>query len=259
MLGSVFLEMIESLNNTLFAAGYQLMLGQSGYSPEHEDALLEAIIGRRPDGIFITGVMHAGKGRTKLLASGIPVVETWDLTPTPIDMLIGFSHEKIGRETAEFLIKKTHKRFALIRAGDERAERRAAAFQETLAKHGLHEAFVVNVGAARTIMGGREALVSILQNAADVDAVFCSSDLLALGAITEAVARGITVPRQIAIMGFGDVPFLESVIPALTTVRINGAAMGRTAADFLVARAEGRVVDKRIVDVGFSIIARESA
>ncbi len=259
MLGSVFLEMIEALNNSLFASGYQLMLGQSGYSPEHEDALLDAIIGRRPDGIFLTGVMHSGKGRTKLLASGIPVVETWDLTPTPIDMLIGFSHAKIGVDTAEFLLRKGYKRFALIRADDARAERRATAFQETLAKQGLREAFVVNVGASRSIMGGRDALVSILQNAPDVDAVFCSSDLLALGAITEAGARGIGVPRQIAIMGFGDVPFLENVIPALTTVHINGEAMGCTAADYLVARAEGRTVEKRIVDVGFSIIERDSA
>ncbi len=259
MLGSVFLEMVESLNNALFASGYQLMLGQSGYSPEHEDALLDAIIGRRPDGIFLTGVMHSGKGRTKLLASGIPVVETWDLTPTPIDMLIGFSHAKIGQEVAEFLLRKGYKRMALIRADDERAERRARAFQEVLAKQGLREAFVVNVGTSRSILGGREALVSVMQHAPDVDAIFCSSDLLALGAITEAGARGIRVPQQIAIMGFGDVPFLESVIPALTTVRINGAEMGRTAATYLIARAQGQAVEQPIVDLGFSIVQRDSA
>ena len=80
---SVFMETIEALNSTLFDAGYQLMLGQSGYSADREELLLEAIIGRRPDGIFLTGIMGAGKGRTRLVASGIPVVETWDLTPRP--------------------------------------------------------------------------------------------------------------------------------------------------------------------------------
>src|SRR3546814_390965 len=83
---SVFMETIEALNGTLFDAGYQLMLGQSGYSAKREELLLEAIIGRRPDGIFLTGIMQQGKGRTRLLASGIPVVETWDLTPTPLDI-----------------------------------------------------------------------------------------------------------------------------------------------------------------------------
>jgi LacI family gluconate utilization system Gnt-I transcriptional repressor len=110
---SVFMETIESLNDTLFDAGYQLMLGQSGYSPVREEALLEAIIGRRPDGIFLTGILPPGKARTRLLASGIPVVETWDLTPTPIDMLIGFSHSAIGREVARYLLAKGH-RLSLI-------------------------------------------------------------------------------------------------------------------------------------------------
>lgn len=259
LLGSVFLEMVEALNNTLFEAGYQLMLGQSGYSQDHEEALLDAIIGRRPDGIFLTGIMNPGKGRTRLLASGIPVVETWDLTPTPVDMLIGFSHTAAGKEVAEFLIRKGHKRFGLIRADDERATRRATAFMAALESHGLPAPVVVNVGATRSIRGGRDALSELLHQMPDVQAIFCSSDMMATGAITEATARGISVPKQLAIMGFGDVPFTADLIPALTTVHINGGDMGRKAAQYLIARAEGREVAHPIVDVGFSIIERDSA
>ena len=94
--GPVFLETIQALTEALAESGYQLMLGQGGYSNAREDALLDAIIGRRPDGIVLTGIMHSAGGRRRLLAAGIPVVETWDLTPTPIDMLVGFSHEKVG-------------------------------------------------------------------------------------------------------------------------------------------------------------------
>ncbi|MBQ1767427.1 MAG: LacI family DNA-binding transcriptional regulator, partial [Aquincola sp.] len=86
--GPVFLQTIQSLTAALEAHGYQLMLGQTGYVDSREDALLEAIIGRRPDGIVLTGIMHSAHGRQRLLAAGIPVVETWDLTPTPIDMLV---------------------------------------------------------------------------------------------------------------------------------------------------------------------------
>ena len=259
LLGSVFLEMVEALNNTLFEAGYQLMLGQSGYSQAHEEALLGAIIGRRPDGIFLTGIMNPGKGRTRLLASGIPVVETWDITPTPIDMLIGFSHTAVGRAAAEYLMRKGHKRFALIRADDERAARRADAFAETLASHGMETPVVVNVGAVRSIKAGRDALSEVLSQLPAVQAIFCSSDMIATGAITEATVRGIKVPEQLAIMGFGDVPFTADLIPALTTVHINGADMGQKAAQYLIARAEGREVEQPIVDVGFSIVERDSA
>jgi LacI family gluconate utilization system Gnt-I transcriptional repressor len=255
---SVFMETIESLNGGLFDAGYQLMLGQSGYSSAHEELLLEAVIGRRPDGIFLTGILPPGKSRTRLLASGIPVVETWDLTPTPIDMLIGFSHSDIGREVANFLLNKGRKRLALVRADDERAGRRATAFAEAVSLHGHQNVLVVNVGDSRSLKSGREAMVRILHDAPDVDAIFCSSDLLALGVMTEARAQGVAVPERVAIVGFGDVPFLSDMVPSLSTVRINGADIGRQAARFLIDRAEGRAVDPRVVDVGFAIIERDT-
>lgn len=256
---SVFMPTIEALNDTLFDAGYQLMLGQSSYSASREESLLEAIIGRRPDGIFLTGILRPGLGRTRLMASGIPVVETWDLTPTPIDMLVGFSHADIGREVARFLLGKGRRKLALIRAEDERADRRASAFTDAVVRAGFGPVAVVNVGASRSLLSGRKALGELLAQAPDVDAVFCSSDLLALGVLTEARERGIAIPDQLAIMGFGDVPFAADMAPALSTVHINGVDIGRLAARNLIDRAEGREVAQRVVDVGFSIVERETS
>ena len=256
---SVFNETIEALNGALFEAGYQLMLGQTGYSAEREELLLESVISRRPDGIFITGIMPPGKARTRLMASGIPVVETWDLTPTPIDMLIGFSHADIGQAVAKYLLEKGKKKFAIVTADDERASRRNKAFVDVVKAQNLEVVTFHNVGDLRTLKSGREALNSVLLKRPDVDAIFCSSDLLALGVLTEARAQNISVPQQISIMGFGDVPFVEDMIPALTTVKINGAEIGRLAAQCLVDRAQGKVVSQHIVDVGFSIVSRESA
>lgn len=256
---SVFMGTIESLNATLFDAGYQLMLGQTSYSAVREEALLEAIIGRRPDGIFLTGLLPPGKGRTMLLASGIPVVESWDLTPTPIDMLIGFSHSDIGRDVARYLAGRGHRKMAMVMANDERANRRATAFKEEVLQQGLAPVVEVNVGAVRSMQSGRDALTRLLQRVPDVDAVFCSSDLLALGVLTQARVLGLDVPGQLAIMGFGDTPLASDVVPALSSVRINGDEIGRLAALCLMARAEGREVPQPLVDVGFSIIARDSA
>lgn len=257
--GPVFLQTVQALTEVLAGQGYQLMLGQSGYVDSREDALLDAIIGRRPDGIVLTGIMHSPQGRKRLLASGIPVVETWDLTPTPIDMLVGFSHVDVGRAVADFLYAKGRRRLAMVAGDDERSNRRQQAFAQSARAAGLREVAVVNVPAPTTLKSGRAGLADLLQRLPDTDAVFCSSDLLALGVMTEAQARGIAVPGQLSVVGFGDLEFSADLHPALTTVRIDGTAIGLQAAQFIVDRAEGREVAQHVVDIGFSIVERDSA
>jgi LacI family gluconate utilization system Gnt-I transcriptional repressor len=259
--GPVFLETIQSLTEALAQAGYQLMLGQGGYGGGREDALLEAIIGRRPDGIVLTGILHSVAGRRRLMSCGIPVVETWDLTPTPIDMLVGFSHADVGRRVAEFLHAKGRRALAVISANDERARRRQDAFVAAARSLGQADVPVVMVPAPTTLGSGRKALAELLEGRgpAEVDAVYCSSDLLALGVLTQAQAMGAAVPDRLAVVGFGDLDFAADLHPALTTVRIDGGAIGRQAARFIVDRAEGRQDGPRIVDIGFSIVDRASA
>ena len=256
--GPVFLATVQALTEALAERGYQLMLGQSGYTGSREDALLEAIIGRRPDGIVLTGIMHSPEGRRRLLACGIPVVETWDLTPTPIDMLVGFSHVEVGRAVARFLHAKGRRRLAAVSADDERARRRCDAFRAAVQELGLPEAKVVYEPAPTTLRCGRDGLARLLQAPDAVDAVFCSSDLLALGVMTEARVRGIGVPGQLAVVGFGDLEYAADLDPSLTTVHIKGAAIGQQAARFIVDRVEGRDVAQRVIDIGFSIVERSS-
>jgi LacI family gluconate utilization system Gnt-I transcriptional repressor len=256
--GPVFLGTVQALTEALAERGYQLMLGQAGYAGGREDALLEAIIGRRPDGIVLTGIMHSAEGRRRLLASGMPVVETWDLTPTPIDMLVGFSHVEVGRAVAAHLHAKGRRRLAVVGGDDERAVRRTEAFRSAARSLGLAEVRVVTVPAPTTLRSGREALARLLREGGDIDAVFCSSDLLALGVLTEARVRSLGVPQQLSVIGFGDLQFAADLDPALSTVHIKGDAIGRQAAQFIVDRVEGREVSQRVIDIGFSIVDRES-
>ena len=256
---SVFLQTVQSLTDSLFHADYQLMLGQTGYSAEREDALLEAIIGRRPDGIVLTGIMHSPEGRRLLQASGIPVVETWDFTPNPIDMLVGLSHEQLGAAVCKHLHTKGRRRLGLLSGDDERAARRRKGFYAEAGRLGLREPALQLEKSPTSHTEGRAGLAALLAAQPDIDAVFCSSDMLALGVLTEAQARAMAVPDQLAVVGFGDIEFAQTVIPSLTTVRIDGTRMGQTAAGFIADRAEGKTVAEPVVDIGFSIMERESA
>lgn len=257
--GSVFLETVQALTDTLAARNYQLMLGQSGYAGSREDALIDAIVGRRPDGIVLTGIMHSAEGRRRLLASGIPVVETWDLTPTPIDMLVGFSHEKVGEQAAAWLHGRGYRRLGIITAGDHRAALRRAGFERRLHELGVRKVPACVVESPSTLGNGRAGLLDLLATDARIDAIFCSSDVLAHGAIIEAQAQGLAVPGNLAIMGFGNLGFAADTHPALTTVHVDGAAIGAQAARFIIDRVEGRDPGQRVRDIGFSIIGRASA
>jgi LacI family gluconate utilization system Gnt-I transcriptional repressor len=240
------------------------MLGQSGYENSREDDLLEAVIGRRPAGVVLTGVMRSPQARRRLLNAGFPVVETWDLTPTPIDMLVGFSHERIGDAVAEFLHARGRRRVALVSGTDERSQRRSAAFTRRALELGMAHAGetaipTISVTPPTTLGAGRRAMVELRGRYHDIDAVFCSSDVMAQGVMLEAQLGQVAVPEELAVVGFGDLSFARDLHPALTSVHVDGAAVGRIAAEFILARMNGKEVAEPVRDLGFHIVERASA
>jgi LacI family gluconate utilization system Gnt-I transcriptional repressor len=254
--GPVFLPTVAVLTEALAERGYQLMLGQSGYEGHREDELLEAVIGRRPDGIVLTGVMHSPEGRRRLQAAGVPVVETWDLSLAPIDMLVGFSHSAVGTAVADYLRARGRRRLAVVTGSDRRAGLRAQGFVSAALGAGLAEPEVVTVPAPTTMRSGRAAMQQLAS--LGLDGIFCSSDLLAMGVAAQAQVDGRVVGQDLAVVGFGDLEFAADTVPALTTVHIDAQDIGRQAARFIVERAEGREVGERVVDVGFRIVERAS-
>ncbi|WP_144630530.1 LacI family DNA-binding transcriptional regulator [Bordetella genomosp. 13] len=256
--GSLFGGMLTALTRSLEAKGFQLMVGQSGYDAPREDALLRAIIGRRPDGIVLTGVMHSEQGRALLKASGIPIVETWDTTDTPIDMLLSLSHDDIGAAVSRYLHESGKTRQAVLCGDDERAHRRAQSFARTAVQLGLPEPVIHYLPAPTTHAQGREGLRR-LQQGEGIDSVFCTSDLMASGVITEALAQGLRVPEDLSVVGFGDMEFAASMLPSITSVHVDGAAIGAQAAQMIAARVNGEAPPQAVVRIGFEIVRRDSA
>ncbi|KXJ65960.1 hypothetical protein AXY46_14185 [Achromobacter xylosoxidans] len=76
--------------------------------------------------------------------------------------------------------------------------------------------------------------------------------------LTEARVRGLRVPQDLAVCGFGGADFAAHLAPSLTTVQVDGANIGAQAARILMARCRGESTQERIIDVGFQIVERES-
>jgi LacI family gluconate utilization system Gnt-I transcriptional repressor len=255
---TMFVDTVQGLSDQLAAHGYHQLLCLTGYSIELEEELVSAILSRRPDGIVLTGINHSQNLRKKLLSTGLPVVETWDLTPTPIDMLVGFSHEKIGNAIGRYLFDKGYRRFGLVWADDERAALRRRGLEDFLHQHGLSNIPAAMVPTPATLQLGREGLTCLLDQRQGLDVVVCSSDALAQGVIVEARERGYAIPAQLAVMGFGDLEFSPFTAPPISTVHIDKRAVGIRAADALITKIEGRTLTESIIDVGFDVIERGS-
>jgi LacI family gluconate utilization system Gnt-I transcriptional repressor len=256
--GAMFTATMQNVAEHLQQHGYQLLIGQAGYDDAREDALLEAVIGRRPDGIILTGIVHSARARQKLRAARIPVVETWDLTSKPIDMLVGFSHPAIGRAAADYLWQRGCRRPAIISPDDRRARLRAEAFGAFYAAK-KYTVPVIEAPAPTPMGDGRRGLAALLTAHPEIDGVFCGSDNLALGALIEAKARGLAVPQRLKVIGYGDQSYGKDADPPLTSLRIDGAAIGRLAAEMLIARTTGQKPNRKVVDIGFTIVERASA
>jgi LacI family transcriptional regulator, gluconate utilization system Gnt-I transcriptional repressor len=253
----MFAGVVQAFSDSMRRSGYQVMLSISGYEDTDDEALFRALLGRRPDALLITGSGYNPAALQLLIEAHIPVVEIWDMSSRPIDMLIGFDHVQVGAEVATFMRAKGHDRFAVLSANDSRALARARGFTETVMRLGGRVVHELAVSAPSTIAAGRNGLRTLLPFLDQRCALFCSSDLMAFGVATEARVQGIAVPDRLAICGFGNFELSEMNEPAITTVSLEATGTGRSAAAMLLRRLAGEGPrDSDRVQVPFRIVDR---
>jgi LacI family transcriptional regulator, gluconate utilization system Gnt-I transcriptional repressor len=253
----MFAGLVQAFSASMRHAGYQVMLSISGYEGTDDEALFRAVLGRRPDALLITGSGYSPGALQMLVEAHIPVVEIWDVSSRPIDMLIGFDHAQVGAEVATYLRGKGHDRFAVLAARDSRALTRARGFKEGVAGLGGKVVLEQVMEAPSSIAAGREGMRALMPLLGQRCAVFCSSDMLAFGVVTEARARNIAIPEHLAVCGFGNLEISEMNEPPITTVSLEGVGTGRSAASFLLRRLSGEGPrDGDRVQVPFRIVER---
>jgi LacI family gluconate utilization system Gnt-I transcriptional repressor len=249
---SIFASTIQAATNALGDEGYQIVLGLSGMADERMEQLVPSLLGRRPDGMILTGTVTSPKLRKTLISAGVPIIETWDLPVDPIDSVVGFSHLAIGRATADYVIQKGYERPHILTTGGVRALTRRFGFAQAMVERGRPEPTYATVKLPTTFSRGREAMRALLGHGVRPDVVICASDWLAHGAMTDALDRGLKIPEDIAFIGFGDLEFAAALTPSLTTIAIDGSAIGRAAAKLFLGRAQGATGEQSVIDVGFT-------
>jgi LacI family transcriptional regulator, gluconate utilization system Gnt-I transcriptional repressor len=253
----LFADPVQSFTDMLERAGYQVMLALTGYGGHDEATMLRSILARRPDGLLLTGAVRSPAARRLLEDARVPVVEIWDTAESPTDMLVGFNHREVGAAVADHFLRHGHESMAAICASDPRATLRRQGFADRVRGGGGRVVGEHVVQAPAGIAAAREAARALLDSGETRVAVFGSSDFVGYAVVTEARLRGLSIPEQVAVCGFGDLEISRASEPPFTTVSVDGRGIGRTAAEFLLARLRGDETARR-VHIPFRIVARGS-
>lgn len=257
---SNYAKTLQGLGDYLHSRGYELLLTVAE-DAEREEAVLRGLLGRRPAGIVLTGAEHSEGSVNLIKQAGVPVVETWvDARPT-IDMAVGFSLSDAARDIARMMVRK-----GLTQIGwaghdqptSERYVQRQRGFQQAMEEAGLRSDLVFLAPESAGFAGGRLALEALVRQEPKLQGLCCVTDVMAAGALFECMRRGWEVPGRFSVAGYGDYEVASEVPPGLTTVKTNGAEIGRVAGEMLVQRAETGQVDALVRKVPYEIVIRHS-
>ncbi len=264
---SNFSDTVRGLTDALEPHGLQLLLGDTDYDLAREERLVRSMLRHQPRCIALTGAQHTDATRTVLARSGIPVVEMWDLPTHPIDTAVGFSNVRAARAMVRHLAERGHERIGFLggaSALDRRGLDRLKGYQAEIKALGLGEPRVVRLGESPITMShGGPAMAALLETWPDTTAVMCVSDMSAFGAIMECHRRGLSVPADMAVAGFGNFEVATCCHPTITTVSVDACGIGLRTGEALLAALQARDGGERIephsIRVDYTIVARESA
>jgi LacI family gluconate utilization system Gnt-I transcriptional repressor len=251
-------EIIVTMIKEFATAGFFAVMSLTSQDASEMSGIVDSILSRRPDGVVIAAAEVSAPARRRLKKSGVTVVETWDLPRRPLDVAIGFSQEAVGQAVAQLVIDKGYRAPLVISTENRRAMARLRGFVEWFRSNGLSEPAFEIVQTESGVWPGRESFARHLDRGRRPDVVYCSSDLVAQDILNEAAVRGMRVPADVGVVGFGGTQFAARTFPPLTTVQINAAGIAQEAARLLIGRANGTQPKSKRIDVGFSIISRET-
>lgn len=257
---ALFVDLMEGVQRTLRAAGYQTLIGVTHYDAAEEEQLLREQLLHRPAGLLVTGLERTPATRTLILASGVPCVHLMETSDAPGVYCVGFSQADAAAALTRHLLERGRRRIAFAAAQlDPRTLQRLQGWRRAMQAAGLHAPTLewLNPAPSSLALGGT-MFEQILAQVPPVDAVFFCNDDLAQGALLAALRLGVDVPGRVAVAGFNDLTGSDQMLPPLTTVRTPRAAIGEAAAGMLLALVRGETPPQACIDVGWELVVRQS-
>jgi DNA-binding LacI/PurR family transcriptional regulator len=265
-------EILSALEKRTFTTG-KYVHGIIPYSTNYETKIMNEIFNKilygREASAIVALAMNPDPGiLLKYKQAGIPLVLIENRMKNAHS--VNTDNRKGGFMAAEYLIKKGRKKIGLIcgglKAGSKAgfsyaAVERKAGFDEALLKYGIkNDSQFLELVADYTIAEGAAIFDRFMDKGAGLDAVFCASgDMTAVGVMESAKKHGMSIPGDLAVIGFDDSSYSAFFNPPLTTVRQPIEKLGAGAFNTAVAAIEGKTGPFKHILIEPELIIRKSA
>ena len=256
---TVFAPILGGATERLDEQGYSVIVSDVGNEKGRQLELVAKLMSRRVDGLILATVSRDDPLVAYCIERNLPAVLV-NRAETQSRLSAVVSDDALGMQLAvDHLVELGHKRIAHL-AGPARHSTgflRHRGFTQAMATNGF-KAAPCEVADAFTREAGAVAARRLLDTHRGITAIAAANDLLALGVYDVLRERGLACPRTISIIGHNDMPLVDMVDPALTTIRISHREMGRQAADLLHQAIEQPDAPARNVVLPPKLIVRKS-
>jgi LacI family transcriptional regulator len=262
LLDPFFPEFADGVQAAAANIGRTIFLVSTDSDRERQRRALTSLLGHGVDGVIVFPAHESRADLVRFAADGLPIVVLNDEIEAPHIAVVTAEIQHGASLAVDHLVERGRTRVAMLidhRARTpERPSRREAGYRASLERFGLPRDPELIVEVDNSIAGGRAGAEELLALQARPDAIFAYNDLIAIGALQHLVEQGLTVPDDLAVVGFDDIVMCDVVTPRLTSIRIDRDLLGRTAVEALrsLATADGDPVEPRRLDV--DLVVRES-
>lgn len=259
LVNPLFPPIIRGLQDTLDAAGYTVITASSDNNPDYEQTAFRKLRERAVDG-FVMATAHLEDPLIdECIKDKLPLVLI-NRTVTKPGVSAVINDDRAGiRAAVEHLLELGHKKIAHIAGPQDTSTglMRYTEFLSDMREHDLADN-LVEIAKAFTVEEGRKACEKFLNTKNKFSAIIAGNDLIALGCIDALKEKGLTCPQDVSVIGFNNMPMLDRMTPALTSIAVPHYEFGVRAAEILLDKIQRPDRESVVVQLSPKLVVRDS-
>lgn len=236
------MQALEALDRNFERFGYQMIIGSHNNQKKQEEAWLKNLLEWRPAAVMLSNKYHSKNTVRVLRESAIPVLEFWNLNTSPITMSVGFNEYDSGYQMSQHAILNGYtKASVLLASTDDKAvtPERVEAFKKGFNETGGSVVHTEILNDKPCFYAGFYGTENLLNHSPNTDMIYYMNDAMAIGGLAWCRRKGLRIPADIGIVGWGGHEAASILPERLTTTTIPVLQIGKLAAEQLARALSG--------------------